>query len=89
LLDRGLGEPTGYGLGKSGWVTIQLQRGDEASFEELCAWVEESWRAVAPKKLVKARDVQRAAASSIRTPPRRSSSRLSPPNSPRNRRSKT
>lgn len=89
LLDRGLGEPTGYGLGKSGWVTIQLQRGDEASFEELCAWVEESWRAVAPKKLVKAREVQRAAASSICTPPRRSSSRLSPPNSPRNRRSKT
>jgi predicted DNA-binding protein (MmcQ/YjbR family) len=68
LLDRGIGEPTGYGLGKSGWVTIQLTRGDEVSYEELCAWIEESWRAVAPKKLVKARETQSAAASSSTAP---------------------
>lgn len=92
LLDRGLGEPTGYGLGKSGWVTIELQRGDEASFAELCAWVEESWRAVAPKKLVKAREAGSAKATEAlfkrtrRNPPHPSSAKASattPSRSPR------
>ena len=48
--------PTGYGLGRSGWVTIKL---DEASlpYEALRDWVEESYRAVAPKRLLtQARD---------------------------------
>jgi predicted DNA-binding protein (MmcQ/YjbR family) len=30
VLERDWAEPTGYGLGKSGWVTIGLERGDEA-----------------------------------------------------------
>ena len=46
-------EPTGYGLGKSGWVTVRL--GDESlpieMFEE---WILESYRAVASKRMVKA-----------------------------------
>jgi predicted DNA-binding protein (MmcQ/YjbR family) len=45
-------EPTGYGLGKSGWVTARFVRGERASVELLQRWVEESYRAVAPKKLV-------------------------------------
>ncbi len=43
-------EPAGYGLGKSGWVTIPLGRG-KASMEILRAWVVESYRNVAPKRL--------------------------------------
>ncbi len=42
--------PTGYGLGKSGWVTIPLAAG-VPPLEVLCDWVEESYRIVAPKKL--------------------------------------
>ncbi len=43
--------PTGYGLGRAGWVTVKL---DEASlpYEALQDWVEESYRAVAPRRLV-------------------------------------
>ena len=44
-------EPTGYGLGRAGWVSISL-----AEFplpeEVLREWVLESYRAIAPKKLV-------------------------------------
>jgi predicted DNA-binding protein (MmcQ/YjbR family) len=42
-------EPTGYGLGRSGWVTLPLAA---ASFDVLCDFVEESYRLVAPKGLV-------------------------------------
>jgi len=45
-------EPTGYGLGKSGWVTARVSPGDCPPLELLLGWIEESYRAVAPKKLV-------------------------------------
>src|SRR5262245_12949961 len=45
-------EPTGYGLGKAGWVTIRLAPNDNSPLELFLPWVEESYRAVAPKKLV-------------------------------------
>ncbi|MEV7907885.1 MmcQ/YjbR family DNA-binding protein [Streptomyces anulatus] len=43
--------PSGYGLGKAGWVTIPLL-GALPETEVLLDWVEESYRAVAPKRLV-------------------------------------
>jgi predicted DNA-binding protein (MmcQ/YjbR family) len=43
--------PSGYGLGKAGWVTIPLM-GELLETEVLLDWVEESYRAIAPKKLV-------------------------------------
>jgi predicted DNA-binding protein (MmcQ/YjbR family) len=45
-------EPTHYGLGKSGWVTAQFSVGAEPSLEMLKEWVDESYRTIAPKKLV-------------------------------------
>lgn len=48
--------PTGYGLGKAGWVTVHLRTEDAPPLELLEQWVDESWRAVAPKKLVKERN---------------------------------
>jgi predicted DNA-binding protein (MmcQ/YjbR family) len=45
-------EPTGYGLGKSGWVSCSFKPGDELPLDLLEEWVEESYRAVAPQKLV-------------------------------------
>jgi predicted DNA-binding protein (MmcQ/YjbR family) len=44
-------EPTGYGLGKAGWVTVPI-RGPGVSAGVLRDWVEESYRIVAPKQLV-------------------------------------
>lgn len=45
--------PTGYGLGKSGWVSASFTAGDEPPVPLLLEWIDESYRAVAPKKLVK------------------------------------
>jgi predicted DNA-binding protein (MmcQ/YjbR family) len=44
-------EPTGYGLGASGWVTVPL-RAEGITIAVLRDWVEESYRIVAPKRLV-------------------------------------
>jgi predicted DNA-binding protein (MmcQ/YjbR family) len=46
--------PTGYGLGKAGWVTAKFGRREKAPVDLLRSWIEESYRAVAPKKLVAA-----------------------------------
>lgn len=45
-------EPTGYGLGKSGWVSLHPP--PEVPLDVVREWVEESWRAVAPKTLASA-----------------------------------
>jgi len=42
---------TGYGLGKSGWVTCSFTPKDKPPLDVLQAWIDESYRAVAPKKL--------------------------------------
>ena len=44
--------PTGYGLGKSGWVTARFGPKEKPPLQVLRAWIDESYRAVAPKKLV-------------------------------------
>ncbi|WP_181611160.1 MmcQ/YjbR family DNA-binding protein [Nonomuraea soli] len=49
-------EPAGYGLGKSGWVSVPYSKAP--GFEVLRDWVEESYRNVAPKRLVKLLDGQ-------------------------------
>jgi predicted DNA-binding protein (MmcQ/YjbR family) len=46
-------KPTGYGLGKSGWVTATFEKGDLPPFDILKSWIDESYRAVAPKRLWK------------------------------------
>jgi len=55
-LELPFAEPTGYGLGKSGWVTFrgpELQRAPLPMLEE---WLEESFRAVAPASVLKKLD---------------------------------
>jgi predicted DNA-binding protein (MmcQ/YjbR family) len=44
--------PTGYGLGKSGWVSVQFGPREKPPMDLMRAWIDESYRAVAPKKLV-------------------------------------
>jgi hypothetical protein len=53
-------KPTAYGLGRSGWVTASFSEGHEPDVEMLEAWIDESYRAQAPKKLIKLLDAQRA-----------------------------
>jgi predicted DNA-binding protein (MmcQ/YjbR family) len=45
-------EPTPYGLGKSGWVSAKFPDGEPPPMDLLLAWIEESYRAQAPKKLL-------------------------------------
>lgn len=44
-------EPTAYGLGKSGWVSLSFEQG-MPPVEQLESWLDESYRAQAPKKLL-------------------------------------
>ncbi|HEX3757904.1 MAG TPA: MmcQ/YjbR family DNA-binding protein [Kofleriaceae bacterium] len=43
--------PTGYGLGKAGWVTARFTPAERPPVEMLCSWIDESYQAVAPSKL--------------------------------------
>lgn len=47
------GKPTGYGLGKAGWVSLSWSPGGEVPLDLVLEWIEESYRAVAPKALAR------------------------------------
>ena len=68
-------EPTPYGLGKSGWVSAKFPDG-KVPVDILKAWIDESYRAQAPKKLLKALDGGAVAAPATKAKkPRGASSR--------------
>ena len=46
--------PTGYGLGRAGWVTARFGAGDVVPLALVKEWIEQSYRAVAPKTVLKA-----------------------------------
>ena len=50
--------PTGYGLGKSGWVSFSFAGGEPAPLDTLKRWMMESYRAQAPKRLLKELEAQ-------------------------------
>ena len=54
--------PTGYGLGKHGWVTVLIDTVPPEEQDVLVDFVEESYRAVATKTLVKRLDADRETA---------------------------
>jgi predicted DNA-binding protein (MmcQ/YjbR family) len=45
--------PTGYGLGKSGWVSAQFEKKDDVPVDLLLQWIDESYQSIAPAKLLK------------------------------------
>jgi predicted DNA-binding protein (MmcQ/YjbR family) len=51
-------QPTGYGLGKSGWVSFTPAEDEIPDIDQLKEWVEESYRAQAPRRLVKELDAR-------------------------------
>ncbi|MEZ6004056.1 MAG: MmcQ/YjbR family DNA-binding protein [Planctomycetota bacterium] len=52
-LDLPGAESTGYGLGKHGWVSLNCEAGEMPAMDLLEGYVLESYRAVAPKTLIK------------------------------------
>jgi predicted DNA-binding protein (MmcQ/YjbR family) len=60
-LDLPFASPTGYGLARGGWVTAQFAKGESPPTDLLNRWVEESYRAVAPRRLVEELDAREEA----------------------------
>jgi predicted DNA-binding protein (MmcQ/YjbR family) len=44
-------EPTGYGLGRSGWVSASFGKKDKVPVALLGSWLRESYLAIAPKRI--------------------------------------
>ena len=70
-LDLPFAKPTGYGLGKAGWVSARFETTDDPPLEILKGWIRESYGAVAPKKLVATLDSPRPESLSRRSRSRR------------------
>jgi len=49
-------KPTEYGMGKHGWVTVRVAKVTKALEAQFIEWLDESFRAVAPKKVLEAYD---------------------------------
>ncbi len=69
--------PMRYGLGKSGWVSAKFEGAEHPPFEQLRAWVIESYCAVAPKKL--AAQVGAAAPKAVKKAPAKKPIAKKPP----------
>jgi predicted DNA-binding protein (MmcQ/YjbR family) len=48
-----LAEPTGYGLGRHGWVNVRIGRSSAARWQQVEEWVRTSYTLVAPAKLAR------------------------------------
>jgi predicted DNA-binding protein (MmcQ/YjbR family) len=46
-------KPSGHGLWKAGWAQLTQASGDDIDVETIRGWIVQSYRAVAPKKLLK------------------------------------
>ena len=64
--------PTGYGLGKSGWITAHFEPKQDVPVPLLLEWMEESYRAIAPAKVAtgapQAKPAARSEAPATRAP---------------------
>lgn len=58
-LEEDFTAPTGYGMGRHGWVTASFKPDDHVDVAQLVGWVEESYRLIAPKKCIKELDAPR------------------------------
>ncbi len=75
-LDLPFTKPTGYGLGKAGWISARFEPKDDVPVPLLMAWIEESYRAIAPKTLL--RELDGADAEEGRAPVKANGSRKAP-----------
>ena len=81
-------QPTHYGLGKHGWVTVESPTPTRALVEQFKEWVVESYRAVAPKRVAALLDeTNPPAKSERRAGERRKSDRREPARTPRAKKS--
>ena len=70
-------QPAAYGLGKSGWVTVSFEAKEPVPVSLLRDWIEESFRNVAPRRLVEAETGKLRSRGRARAPAGGSRSRVS------------
>lgn len=58
-LKNSFASPTRYGMGKHGWVSVAFDTGDKLPLDLLQKWIDESYRAVAPKRVLAQLDSQK------------------------------
>lgn len=69
-------EPTGYGMAKYGWVSVTLNGKKKPPLELVKKFIDESYRAIAPKRLVKQLDGGAAATkTAAKKPPKKVAAR--------------
>ena len=71
-------QPTPYGLGKSGWVSAKFTDPSQIDVAMLEAWIDESYRAQAPKKLVKQLDAGSIAEPTKKAPTKKTPAKKTP-----------
>lgn len=62
MLDLPYCQPTGYGMGKHGWVSATWQHGERVPMDVIEPWIEESYRAVAEGKSAKKKSAKKKSA---------------------------
>ncbi len=67
-LEEDWAQPMGYGMGRHGWVTLTFLRPESVPMAQVRDWLDESYRAVAPKRLLKALDAGLLPAPAPRAP---------------------
>lgn len=72
-LEHHFAEPTGYGLGRSGWISSSFKSGDDVPLPLLLEWLDESFRAIAPKRLLVELESTRAPAKPRKTSKKKTS----------------
>ena len=65
-------QPTHYGLGAHGWVTIEVRKPTRALLTQCKEWIRESFEAVAPKRVVAALNAAPEHTPTRKSPARRS-----------------
>ncbi|MFZ5890200.1 MAG: MmcQ/YjbR family DNA-binding protein [Myxococcota bacterium] len=82
-LSHSFAQPTGYGLGKSGWVTATFASGDDIPLPTIVSWLDESFRTIAPKKLSAALSAPSISSSKTSKPALRAKKRATAPSKER------
>jgi predicted DNA-binding protein (MmcQ/YjbR family) len=75
-------KPTGYGLGKAGWVSANFGPKDAPPVPILKSWIHESYRSIAPKKLLDELESSRLEPLSRRSRSERRGGEATPPSKP-------
>ena len=68
-------EPTHYGLGKHGWVTAAVDGSRHAPLDLFRSWIEESFRAVAPKRTIATLDAEAAGGAPVKKAARKAATK--------------